>query len=156
MKAGAQGWTIWGAFPAFTRIQSPPGEGNPWAASLGGDGKGTSPRHPQSPQMENRSGINFRPPVPLQDLRISPRKCCQTTEPWTEALCLQTGHSSTFTPSFGFAKLLRPIKVSLRLFVLTLQLYLVALFFFRWQTFWGGKQLGQKVNHIPNRFWEKT
>lgn len=43
--------------------------------------------------------------------------------------CLQTGHSSTFTiftfkPSFVFAKLLRPIKFSLRLFVLTVQLQL--------------------------------
>lgn len=44
-------------------------------------------------------------------------------------LCLQTGHSSIFTiftfkPLFVFAKLLRPIRLSLRLFVLTAQLQL--------------------------------
>lgn len=130
---------MWGVFPALTKIQSPPEEENPWAGSVGRDGKSTSPRSPSrpSPQAENRNGINFRPPVSLstcspQDLRISPRKCCLTTEPWTEALCLQTGHSSTFTPSFVFAKLLRPTKFSLRRFVLTLQfqLSLVAAYLF--------------------------
>lgn len=87
-------------------------------------------------------------------------QACLTRQNWTETLCLQPGHSSTFTPSFVFAKLLRPMKFSLRLFLLTLQLqlYLGAayLLFLRWQTFRGGKQLGQKVNHLPNMFWEKT
>lgn len=95
------------------------------------------------PRQRTHMELNSSPPVSHQDLRISPRKCCLTAEPWTQALCLQTGHSSTSTPSFVFAKLLRPIKFSLRLFVLTLHFsyigQLIYLFFLTWQTFWGGQ-----------------
>lgn len=138
---------------------------SPWgrAAPLGGDGNGTSPTSPTRVPKQ-RTGMGLTPELlpHFPPAQSRPQNFTQKMQPDSRALdralCLQTGHTSTFTPSFVFAKLLRPIKLSLRLFLLTLQLYLVAAYlsFLRWQTFGGGKQLGQKANHLPSMFWEKT